>query len=506
MLSIIKSMTVVGITGNIVFVQVDVSNGLPYFEIVGLPDTIVREAKERVRIAIKNSGYDFFSKRIVVNLAPANIKKMGALFDLPIAIGILSSLGIIKNKDFDNYVIIGELSLDGKVKKVREALAICIELRKQGISNIIIPKENEDEVKFIDGINIYMASNLKEVADYFNGEKILNKVKTLEYSKVINNRNYDMDFSEVYGQEKAKRALEIAIAGGHNCLMIGTPGSGKTMLAQRVKTILPNLTLDEALEVTKINSLYGEENYEVAIERPFRNPHYTISESGLIGGGAYPKPGEVTLANSGILFLDELTEYKTNVLEMLRTPLEDKEITISRVKAQITYPTNFILIAAMNPCPCGYYGSLVKKCKCSERSRKRYVEKISGPLLDRFDLFVDVTSIEYSEFKKENNKNLSEKIRKKVIQARNLQLERYKKYNINLNSELKNSYINEFCALDLKSQDLLNKFYEKAKLSARAYNKIIKVARTIADLELKEKIEYKHIAEAIQYRKKEEIL
>lgn len=506
MLSIIKSMTIVGINGNLVFVQVDVSNGLPYFEIVGLPDTIVREAKERVRIAIKNSGYDFFSKRIVVNMAPANIKKIGALFDLPIAIGILSSIGIIRNKDFNDYVIIGELSLDGKIKKVREALAICIELKKQGINNIIIPKENENEVKFVDGIDIYIASNLKEVVEFFNREKELKKVKILDYNTFVNDKNYNMDFSEVFGQEQAKRALEIAIAGGHNCLLTGSPGSGKTMLAQRVKTILPDLTLEEALEVTKINSLYGEDSKEIIFERPFRSPHYTISEKGLIGGGDFPKPGEVTLANSGILFLDELTEYKSNVLEMLRTPLEDKEITISRVKAKITYPTNFILIAAMNPCSCGYYGSLLRKCTCSEGSRKRYVEKISGPLLDRFDLFVEVTSIEYSEFKKENKESVSEKIKRSVIQARNMQKERYKKYDINLNSELQNSYIKEFCKLDLKSQELLDKFYVKAKISARAYNKIIKVARTIADLELKENIEQRHIAEAIQYRKKEEKL
>lgn len=506
MLSIIRSMTVVGITGNIVFVQVDVSNGLPYFEIVGLPDTTVREAKERVRIAIKNSGYDFFSKRIVVNLAPANIKKIGALFDLPIAIGILSSIGIIKKQNFDDYIIIGELSLDGKIKKVKEALAICIELKKQGIRNVIIPKENEEQVKYINGINIYVVSNLREVVEFFNDEKILEKVSVIEYSKIVKKEAYDIDFSEVYGQEKVKRALEISIAGGHNCLMSGSPGSGKTMLAQRTKTILPDLTLEEALEVTKINSLYGEEKEEMIFKRPFRNPHYTISESGLIGGGAFPKPGEVTLANSGILFLDELTEYKANVLEMLRTPLEDKEITISRVKAQITYPTNFILIAAMNPCPCGYYGSLVRKCTCSEKSRKRYAEKLSGPLLDRFDIFVDVASIEYSEFKKESKQNTSENIRKRVTEARNIQLERYKKYDINLNSELKNLYIKEFCRLDSKSQELLDKFYTKYKISARAYNKIIKVARTIADLELKENIEYKHVAEAIQYRKKEEIL
>ena len=506
MLSIIKSMTVIGISGNLVFVQVDVSNGLPYFEIVGLPDTIVREAKERVRIAIKNSGYDFFSKRIVVNLAPANIKKMGALFDLPIAIGILSALEIIKTQDFNDYIIIGELSLDGKIKKVREALAICIELKKQGINNIIIPKENENEVRYIKDINIYTVSNLKEVVEFFNGEKILNKVKSLDYNTFIKDKKYNMDFSEVFGQEHVKRALEIAIAGGHNCLMIGSPGSGKTMLAQRIQTILPDLTLEEALEVTKINSLYGEENQEIIFERPFRNPHYTISESGLIGGGAYPRPGEVTLANSGILFLDELTEYKQNVLEMLRTPVEDKEITISRVKAKVTYPTNFILIAAMNPCPCGYYGSLIKKCTCSERTRKRYVEKISGPLLDRFDLYVEVSSIEYSEFKKENKESTSEKIKERVIKARNIQRDRYKKYEINLNSDLQSSQIKEFCKLDTKSQELLDKFYTKAKISARAYNKIIKVARTIADLELKENIQQKHIAEAIQYRKKEEIL
>ena len=506
MLSITKSMVMLGINGQLVSVQVDVSNGLPYFEIVGLPDTTVRESKERVRVAIKNSGYDFFSKRIIINLAPANIKKIGSIFDLPIAVGILSAIGIIEEKEFNNFIIIGELSLDGKIKKVKEALAICIEMQKLGIKNIILPAENMEEVKFLEGINIYLASALKEVVDFFNGEVTLKKVKTEKYETHMKNEIENVDFSDVYGQETAKRALEISAAGGHNCLMTGSPGSGKTMLAQRIVTILPELNLEEALEVTKINSLYGENIKQIDFNKPFRAPHYTISDSGLIGGGETPKPGEVTLANMGVLFLDELTEFKVRTLEMLRIPLEDKKVTISRVRAKITYPANFILIAAMNPCPCGYYGSNLKECTCSPKTRERYIQKISGPLLDRFDLFVEINSVKPSELNKKTNIKNSKMIKHRVIQARNFQLERYKNFEIKTNSELTNQEINDFCKLDPKSSELLEKFYTKNKISVRAYNKILKIARTIADLELKQNIEYKHIAEALQYRKREEIL
>lgn len=506
MLSIIKSMVIRGINGQLVSVQVDVSNGLPYFEIVGLPDTTVRESKERVRVAIKNSNYDFLSKRIIINLAPANIKKVGSVFDLPIAIGILSAIGIINRKDFNDFIIIGELSLDGKTKRVQEALAICIEMQKLGFKNIILPQENIEEVKFLDGINIYLASNLKEIVEFFNNKILLKKVKTEKYENFIRNEYENIDFSDVYGQETAKRALEISAAGGHNCLMTGSPGSGKTMLAKRIVTILPELSLENALEVTKINSLYGENIKQINFKKPFRSPHYTISDSGLIGGGDIPKPGEVTLANMGVLFLDELTEFKVHTLEMLRIPLEDKEVTISRVKSKITYPANFILIAAMNPCPCGYYGSNSKECICSNKVRERYIQKISGPLLDRFDLFVEVNSVKPSEFNKKTNRIKSEVIKEKVIQARNFQLERYKDFKINANSELNNQQINIFCKLDTKSNELLEKFYTKNKISVRAYNKIIKVARTIADLELKENIEFEHLAEALQYRKREEII
>jgi len=493
-------MAIIGIDGELVSVQVDVSSGLPYFEIVGLPDTTVRESKERVRVSIKNSGYDLFSKRIIVNLAPANTKKVGSIFDLPIAIGILTSIGIINKKDFSNYIIIGELSLDGNIKKVQEALAICIEMRKQGIKNIILPVENIDEVKFIDGINIFPVSRLKDVVDFLNEEIDLEKVKVENYENLLNTELENLDFSDVYGQEKAKRALEISAAGGHNCLMIGPPGTGKTMLAQRIQTILPDLTLNEVLDVAKINSLYGDKKTIITLKRPFRAPHYTISDMGLIGGGEFPKPGEVTLANSGVLFLDEATEFKKSILELLRTPLEDKEITISRVRAKITYPTNFILIAAMNPCQCGYYGSKDKECTCSERSRKRYFEKLSGPLLDRFDLFVEVNRVKHTELQVKNIKDTSKMIKERVGNARKVQSERYEKYDISTNSELNNQQLEEVCKLDFKSKQLLEKFYIKTKISARAYNKIIKVARTIADLELKENIEAKHIAEAIQYK------
>lgn len=506
MLSLIKSMVIIGITGQLVSVQVDVSNGLPYFEIVGLPDTTVKEAKERVRVAIKNSDYDIRSKRIIINLAPANIKKIGSIFDLPIAIGVLASLDIINKDNLDKYIIIGELSLDGEIKRIPEAFAICIEMKKMGLKNIILPFSNGNDVKFLDNMNILLASNLKEVVNFFNNEGTLKKLEIEKYNPDVKNEEENIDFSDVYGQEIAKRALEISAAGGHNCLMIGTPGSGKTMLAQRIISILPNLSLEEALEVTKINSLYGENNSQLTLKKPFRSPHYTISESGLIGGGAIPKPGEVTLANMGVLFLDELTEFKKHVLETLRIPLEDKKVTISRVKIKVTYPANFILIAAMNPCPCGYYGSPVKKCMCTDMVRKKYINKISGPLLDRFDIFVDVNFVKISEINKKVERVNSQTIKERVIKARKIQAERYKNYGLCINSELNNNQINIFCKLDDTSKELLDKFYQKNKISVRAYNRILKVARTIADLDEKENIEYKHIAEALQYRKKEEKL
>lgn len=506
MLSLIKSMVIIGITGQLVSVQVDVSNGLPYFEIVGLPDTTVKEAKERVRVAIKNSDYDIRSKRIIINLAPANIKKIGSIFDLPIAIGVLASLDIINKDNLDKYIIIGELSLDGEIKRIPEAFAICIEMKKMGLKNIILPFSNGNDVKFLDNMNILLASNLKEVVNFFNNEGTLKKLEVEKYNLDVKNEEENIDFSDVYGQEIAKRALEISAAGGHNCLMIGTPGSGKTMLAQRIISILPNLSLEEALEVTKINSLYGENNSQLTLKKPFRSPHYTISESGLIGGGANPKPGEVTLANMGVLFLDELTEFKKHVLETLRIPLEDKKVTISRVKIKVTYPANFILIAAMNPCPCGYYGSPIKKCMCTDMVRKKYINKISGPLLDRFDIFVDVNFVKISEINKKVERVNSQTIKERVIKARKIQAERYKNYGLCINSELNNNQINIFCKLDDTSKELLDKFYQKNKISVRAYNRILKVARTIADLDEKENIEYKHIAEALQYRKKEEKL
>lgn len=501
MLSIIKSMAITGIKGDVILVQVDVSAGLPYFEIIGLPDTTVRESKERVRVAIKNSGYDFYSKRVIVNLAPANTKKIGSIFDLPIAVGILVSIGIIKKLNFNDYVIIGELSLDGKIRKIKEALAICIEMKKQGIKNIILSKENQEELKIIDGINIYPVTELKEVVDFFNGDVCIEKMKNKNICDLKENEN-QIDFSDIYSQERAKRALEIAAAGGHNCLLIGPQGTGKTMLAQRIQTILPELSIDEFLEVAKINSLYSE-NYNFTLKRPFRAPHYTISEKGLIGGGDIPKPGEITLANYGVLFLDEFSEFKSSILELLRTPMEDKQICISRVKTKIIYPSNFILIAAMNPCRCGYYGSDVKKCICTVQSRKKYLEKISGPLLDRFDLFVEVPYIEIYELNKKDAET-SKVIKERVMAARKIQISKSKKYNVRINAELNNKQIEDVCKLSLEAKKMLEECYSKLQISARAYQKIIKVARTIADLEAQENIEVKHIAEAIQYRRREE--
>ena len=501
MLSIVKSMSLQGLEGILINVEVDISAGMPSWDVVGLPDASIRESKERVRTAIKNCGIQLLSRKYIINLSPANIKKEGSMLDLSIAVGILRSMDAISSdEDLDNTIIVGELSLDGKINKVNGILPICIESLKYGIKRIIVPKENAKEAALVDELEVIGISHLKEVMAYLNGEIKIERERVDIHEILKNNKLKKLDFLEVKGQETIKRALEIAAAGGHNCLMIGSPGSGKTMMARRLPTILPDLTFNESLEITKIHSIAGKlENSTLITERPFRSPHHTISANGLIGGGKIPKPGEVSLSHYGVLFLDELLEFNRNTLEVLRGPLEDRTVTISRVGASLTYPCNFMLVASMNPCPCGYLGSKEKECTCTQKQKDNYKSKLSGPLLDRFDIHIQVPSVDYKKLESKKGES-SEKIRERVNNARNIQLERYKEDGIYSNSELTPRLIEKYCALDKESNNILSMSFQKLNLSARAYSKILKVARTIADLDESENIQKVHLLEAIQYR------
>lgn len=502
MISNIKTISLNGLEGNLVEVQTDIASGLPKFEIVGLPDMSVKESKERIKIAIKNSGIEFPNKKIIINLAPANTKKEGTSYDLPIAIGILLAMNKIANANLENTIIIGEVSLNGKVEPIKGVLPMCIEAMNLGIRRIILPKENEIEASVIENLQIIGVQNITELVNFLNMKIDIKPSKNNIKNMLNENEHMDIDFSDIKGQENVKRSLEIAAAGGHNCLLIGPPGSGKTMIANRLTSILPNLTPEEALESTKIHSISGILNNKVGIvtKRPFRSPHHTISPSAMIGGGKIPVPGEISLAHNGVLFLDELPEFNRSILELLRGPLEDKNVTISRIYSKVIYPSNFMLIASMNPCPCGYYGSKEKECTCSKKMIDKYLSKISGPLLDRIDLHVEVKAMKYEKLNSGKKEEKSIQIKQRVNKARKIQNLRYKNYNIFSNSELKPNMIEKFCKLDNECKKILEVAFKKLGFSARAYGRILKVARTIADLDEKEYIKKEHLLEAIQYR------
>ena len=500
MLSFVKSMCLQGLEGVLINVEVDISSGLPYWEIVGLPDTNIRESKDRVKTAIKNSGIELLSRRYIINLSPASVRKNGASLDLAIAIGILISMRVIKYTNLRDTIFIGELSLNGDLVGVNGILAICIEAQKCGIKRIILPKVNAKEASVAEGVEVIGISNLKELIDFLNGKKKISKEK-FDRNNIFNNINkLDLDYCDVKGHEISKRVLEIAAAGSHNCLMIGSPGSGKTMMAQRLPSILPALSFDEALEITKIHSIAGSlKDRNIITERPFRAPHHTISEKSLVGGGKNPKQGEVSLAHLGVLFLDELLEFNKNIIEVLRTPMEDKVININRLECKVTYPCNFMTIASMNPCPCGYYGSNIKECACTDSKRKNYISKLSRPLLDRFDLHIQVSSVNYNRLRDKKIEKSIE-IRNRVNKARSIQINRYREDGIYFNSDLTASMIEKYCYINNDTFNLLKEYLECKKLSTRSYSKILKVSRTIADLENEENIRKEHVLEAIQYR------
>lgn len=504
MVNKVTTAAVIGLDAYKVSVETDVLNSLPAFSIVGLPDAAINEARDRVRSAIKNSGFTFPAKKVVINLAPADLKKEGSNFDLPIAIGLLTEEGVLDEEKIKDYAFIGELSLDGTLRGVSGVLPLILGLKKSGIKNVFVPKVNEIEAALAGDINIYGAECLVDVVNHFVENKINpTLVDVKEYLSAGINQDYLYDFKDVKGQQKAKRSLEIAAAGGHNILMVGTPGSGKTLMAKCFASILPPLELSEALELTKIYSICGllSPDQPLMTQRSFRAVHHTASANGIIGGGTTPKPGEITLAHRGVLFLDEMVEFPRNVLEVLRQPLEDGEIVISRAKHSIKYPAKFILLGAMNPCPCGYLGDKEKQCTCSEFQINRYQSKLSGPLLDRIDLQVEVPRLTSEELL--NAKPASESssdIRRRVINARKIQAERYKNYGILTNSELTSKLIKKYCQIDDASAEMLKVAAVKYQLSGRRYDRILKLARTIADLESSEVITQNHIMQAIQYR------
>ncbi len=502
MLARVLSSAVMGIDAYIVEVELDISDGLPFFATVGLPDSAVKESRERVTAAIKNSGFYFPPSRITANLAPADVRKEGSAFDLPIALGVMAATGQIQTDHLERMLVLGELALDGSVRSVPGCLPMAAIAKENQFKGVILPKANAKEAAVIDDLAVYPVNSLQEAVEHLNGQSTIPPFQYDIREAFDQQSEYPVDFVDVKGQEHVKRAIEVAAAGGHNLIMIGPPGSGKTMIAKRIPTILPDMTLDEALETTKIHSIMGLLGNDVPLiaTRPYRSPHHTISDAGLIGGGKFPRPGEVSLSHHGVLFLDELPEFRKNVLEVMRQPLEDGQVAIARAAASYTYPANFMLVAAMNPCPCGFFGDPSRECRCSRQQIQNYISRISGPLLDRIDLQVEVPAVKYRDLASDLSGEPSANIRERVQRARHIQQERFTQAQIYCNANMESRHLREFCKVEDAAQELLRVAITQLGLSARAYDRILKVARTIADLGANPTIEAEHVSEAIQYR------